>query len=401
MEIPQGVFKLVGRVQYYAWGGFKFIPELLRQSNPGHKPFAEYWLGAHPAQSSMIPNGGSLAEIIDKDPVRYLGAHIAKKFASLPFLFKVLDVREMLSIQVHPAIDGAQKGFDEEEQKGVARNAGNRNYKDRNHKPEIMVALSDFWLLHGFKNERLLHQTLDSVPELRFLKKTFEEKGYKGLYSEVMMMEQSSANKVLEPLIQRILPAYKKNELTKDLPDFWAAKASESFCRNNNFDRGIFSIYFFNLLHIEKGSGIFQPAGLPHAYLEGQNMELMANSDNVLRAGLTEKHIDVPELMKHVIFEPTEPRILRGNEVGSSKVFRGDAQEFELIEYRLKAGEQENIRFDGPAILFQLEGKIIITAGNGSMHLEHGESVFIAAGTGLSLQATTTVHLFVATVPAA
>jgi len=398
MEDSQGVFKLIGKVQHYAWGGYKFIPELLGTPNPDHRPFAEYWLGAHPSQSSTNTNGDSFAAIIAKNSEATLGAHTAKKFSSLPFLFKVLDVRQMLSIQVHPSIEAAVKGFDEEEQKGIARNAANRNYKDRNHKPEIMVALSDFWLLHGFKNESLLNDRLDEVPELTFLKKVLEKKGYKGLYEEVMLMEQEQVNTVLQPLIERILPDYKKDKLKKDHPDFWAARASESFCRDDHFDRGIFSIYFFNLLHIKKGSGIFQQAGLPHAYLEGQNIELMANSDNVLRAGLTEKHIDVPELMKHVIFEPTDPRILEGNGQGHKKIFTGGAAEFELVEYSLQAGEEEKMDADGPAILLVVAGQIAVIAGT-TISLQKGESVFISAGTAVIIKATTAADIFVATVP--
>ena len=400
MDASQGVFKLIGTVQHYAWGGYNFIPQLLGRSNPDHRPFAEYWLGAHPSRSSTTEDQFPLSDIINGHPDRYLGSNTSKRFSSLPFLFKVLDVRQMLSIQVHPSIEGARNGFAEEEQRGIAVTASNRNYKDLNHKPEIMVALTDFWLLHGFKVTSHLTQTLDAVPEFRFLKKVFDTKSYRGLYEEVMLMEQPRVNEILAPLAARILPAYKENKLTKDRADFWAAKAVDSFYHDGNFDRGIFSIYFFNLLSIKKGSGIYQPAGLPHAYLEGQNIELMANSDNVLRAGLTDKHIDVPELMKHIVFEPTEPRILHGKATGSKRIFSGDVEEFELIQYQTARGGEEKFTSEGPANALLVEGEARLHANGKELPLKQGESVFVAAGTKLDIKARTSLNLFIATVPA-
>ena len=379
-----GVKKLKGVVQNYSWGGFDFIPQLLKKKNGSRKPYAEYWLGAHPHHSSLIEEDGTpLEQFIHADPSAILGKQVATRFKDLPYLFKVLDVRQMLSIQVHPSKHEAVKGFEEENRKGIPTAAAHRNYRDRNHKPELMVALSDFWLLHGFKEKELLTKILKQATELSFLLSVLENKGYRGLYEEVMLMPQEKVNLVLEPLAQRIVPLYRQGSLSRHREDFWAARAIETFCKDGHYDRGIFSIYFFNLLHLKQEEGIFQPEGLPHAYLEGQNVEVMANSDNVLRAGLTDKHIDVPELLKHVHFAATIPKIIRpGNR--SHMVYASPAEEFELHRYALdKAKEQ--IEAGSAEIWFVAEGNLSLSAGP-SMNLGKGEAVFVPAGSRAMVQ---------------
>jgi mannose-6-phosphate isomerase len=387
-------------VQHYNWGGYSVIPELVGIENKEQKPFAEYWLGAHPSHPSTIKGNSSatIPELIRNDPQHILGSTFSKKFSTLPFLLKLLDVRQMLSIQVHPDKASAERGFDAENKLKIPVNAPNRNYKDNNHKPEMMAALSDFWLLHGFKKETDLEMQLDAVPELSFLKNIFEKKGYKGLYEEVMLMEQETVNLILRPLMERILPLYENGQLQKDEEDFWAAKAALDFCKEGNYDRGIFSIYFFNLVHLEKGEGIFQGAGLPHAYLEGQNIELMSNSDNVLRAGLTDKHIDVQELMKHVKFEATIPKIISPS-AGHHKIFESPAEEFELQQYELAANNEETIRTEAPEILLLIEGNLKLEAGEEQLILSKGDAVLVAAGTLIALKPVSRINLFRATVP--
>ncbi|MFL5741245.1 MAG: mannose-6-phosphate isomerase, class I [Flavisolibacter sp.] len=398
MKDSERVFKLNGVVQNYSWGGFSFIPDLLGIKNEEEKPFAEYWLGAHANHSARIEEE-KLSDLIEKKPLRYLGAYTQNKFSGLPYLLKILDVRQMLSIQVHPSIASAQQGFEEENQKGIPLKAPNRNYKDANHKPEMMIALDDFWLLHGFKNERALGKALKSAPELNFLKDLFQNLGYQSLYEAVMHMEQDRVNEILQPLSLRVLPLYRNGQLEKNDPDFWAARAIESFCSNGQFDRGIFSIYFFNLVHLKKGQGVFQPAGMPHAYLEGQNVELMSNSDNVLRAGLTEKYIDVPELMKHVQFEATEPRILEPMKQGEDFIFPTPAVEFELHQQILKEGKKNKITIITPAIFLLLEGSLELCDEVKTMRLEKGESVYVLPGTSILMKALLPVNLFYACVP--
>ncbi|HEU4471889.1 MAG TPA: mannose-6-phosphate isomerase, class I [Flavisolibacter sp.] len=401
MIFSHSIAKLKGVVQHYSWGGFEFIPELLEKSNDDNKPWAEYWLGAHPNHSSVLQNTKelSLADVLETAAADVLGVQVAEKFSSLPYLLKVLDVRQMLSIQVHPSRQSAQKGYEEEERKGISIKAPNRNYKDRNHKPELMVALGEFWLLHGFKPEHELIATLSSTPELGFLGDVFRSSGYKGLYETVMLMEAGEVNTILAPLVERVVPLYETQQLPKSSPDFWAARAAINFCSPEKYDRGIFSIYLFNLLRLEQGEGVYQPQGMPHAYLEGQNIEIMANSDNVLRAGLTDKHIDVPELMKHVDFAPTFPRPIRpsGNKVHT--VYASPAEEFELHRYQLQSGEEIALSTYTADILLVTEGSLRASDGTDWLEAAKGEALLAKAGTDLKIKANGRLSLFRATVP--
>jgi len=396
--VLQSVFKIKGVVQHYSWGGYEYIPQLLGIDNKEHKPFAEYWLGAHPNHPSIAENGHQeLSEFIQTNPSAILGEGVAQKFSSLPFLFKILDVRQMLSIQVHPSKASAVVEYANENAKGIPLTAAHRNYKDENHKPELMVALSDFWLLHGFKKAEELRRKLQAIPEFQFLLEVFDNGGYKGLYEAVMTLEQQKVNAILKPIVEKIVPLYNNNELRKDSEDFWAARAALSFCKNENYDRGIFSIYFFNLVHLKKGEGIFQPQGLPHAYLEGQNVEVMANSDNVLRAGLTDKHIDVAELMKHVAFEATIPNVLHPAS-GSHNIFLSPAEEFELHQYQIENGK-EGIKTNSAEIWFLLSGSAMVDYGGRHVPLQKGEGLFVAAGTNASVQSSASANLFRVLVP--
>jgi mannose-6-phosphate isomerase len=397
MNLDRRIFKLKGVVQHYSWGGFDFIPQLLNIENKDRKPFAEYWMGAHANYPALIENEIPLNHFIEKNVEEVLGRAVAEKFSSLPYLLKVLDVRQMLSIQVHPSKQAAEICFEEENKKGIPVNAPNRNYKDKNHKPELMVALSDFYLLHGFKSQAELQRVLDTKEELHFLKEIFLHKGYKGLYEEVMLMEQKRVNEILDPLLQKILPAYQDGTLKRDNEDFWAARAAINFCRDNNYDRGIFSVYLFNLVYLKKGEGIFQQEGMPHAYLEGQNVEVMANSDNVLRAGLTDKHIDVTELLKHVKFEVTYPNILNPNFPFGN--FISPAEEFDLHQLFIKQGENISIKTKTAETFLVMDGSITVGSGSEQMQFKKGESFIVTSNTQFMAKALAESELFRVTVP--
>lgn len=415
MEKDQKVFKIQGKVQHYAWGGSRFLPGLLCIENPDQRPFAEYWLGAHdnaPAlmqgTSVEVPTGGgatqtgpALNDYIRQHPEDTLGSNTAARFGRLPYLLKILDVKDMLSIQVHPSKRNAELEFAEENRKGIAPDAPNRNYRDDNHKPELMLALSEFWLLHGFKTEDGLLGTLHSVPELRFLIPVFDSDGYQGVYRKVMELPQPEVDAILKPLLHRILPLYEEGELKKNSEDFWAARAALTYKEGGKTDRGIFSIYLFNLLNLHPGEAIFQDAGLPHAYLEGQNVEIMANSDNVLRGGLTPKHVDVPELMKHIRFEPTNPRIINeGDEPGHIAVYHTPAPDFELSKLSLLRGESLTIKAHSAEIFLVLEGSLgVVEAGAAPFGRKKGESFVSFDGAKFDLKAQQDTVVYRASVP--
>lgn len=375
----KGVYTLKGVVKHYDWGGFSFIPSLLKLDNREKKPFAEYWLGTHPLGVSEVEFEKGAKGGLDS------------LAGNLPYLFKAQEVKEMLSIQAHPSKKAAEIEFARENAEGIPLEATYRNYKDDNHKPEMLVALGDFWLLHGFKTAEHLEATLNTIPELQVLIPAWKEGGYSALYKYIMEMPVETVNKILEPLVQRVVPQYKAGELEKDNPDFWAGRAVQTFTKDKNYDRGIFSIYLFNIVHLTRGEGLFQDAGVPHAYLEGFNVELMANSDNVLRGGLTPKHIDVPELLKHVKCEATIPAIILGQTDAEGETsYATPAPDFRLSLFDLKAGETvsfnpESVEIilltNGVAELDDDENLVKLQLGNPSAVVFPGQTVYLAAAT--------------------
>lgn len=397
-------YRLTGSIQHYAWGGYEYIPQLLHRPNEGHRPWAEYWLGAHDKSPSMVrvEDGGHvpLPELIRLDPARMLGPEVARRFGRLPFLLKVLDVRDMLSIQVHPSKREAEKGFAAEDRAGIPRDAPDRNYRDDNHKPEMMVALSEFYLLHGFRPPAELRQVLLGVPELRGLERLFDAEGYAGLYRQVMQWPQDRVTGLLRPLLERLLPAYRQGLLDKTQPDFWAARAVDSGISDlDQPDRGIFSIYFFNIVRLSPGEGIFQAAGIPHAYLEGQNVELMANSDNVLRGGLTPKHVDLEELLKHVRLDGVHPDVWRPG--AGSADFPTPVPDFALSKIALDNNQSIDYQSLGPEIILVLSGRAAFRGlpSAGEELLAQGEALFIGCGEKYVLCASEKSLIFKASVP--
>jgi mannose-6-phosphate isomerase len=391
------IFPLTGTVQHYDWGGFDFIAAFLGTTNNSGKPMAEYWLGAHVNAPSQVVLGNEsipLNDYIGKDSATILGEKVNNAFGRLPFLFKILDVKDMLSIQVHPSKQAAVKAFADENAAGIALTAPHRNYKDDNHKPELMVALSDFWLLHGFKPVHELKQTLQRVECLKYLLPVFGEGDYQALYSEVMQYDETRVREIFEKHIAAILPQYEANKLDKKSEDFWAARAFKTFCKNG-YDKGLFSIYFFNIVNLSTGQAIFQDAGVPHAYLEGQNLEIMANSDNVLRGGLTPKHVDVPELLKHTRFEATHPDILTGREIAGEWVFVTPAHDFELRKIELPAHTSFELTTNGPSIFLVQEGK----AQFADFELIQGGAAFAHANQQVKIDAAQNTVVFHATTP--
>ncbi len=401
MMAKDKIFKLKGVVQHYAWGGAEFIPGLLAIPNETKQPCAEYWMGAHPsAPSSVLMNQEwvSLKKLIDENADLTISRSVQDKFGELPYLLKVLDVKDMLSIQVHPTKAEAEKGFDAEEAAGIVLNAPNRNYKDRNHKPEVMVALSEFWLLHGFKKASVLADTIEMNIELSVLLPLFKKEGIKALYQFVMEMDQCDVNAVLMPLVKKSIRQKLNGSITKSDPAWWAAKLYEATGIPENIDRGIFSIYFFNIVKVNPGEAVFQKAGVPHAYLEGQNIELMANSDNVLRAGLTPKYIDVAELLKHTLFEEVLPDIMLGKPVQPGEMnYPCPVSDFGIAKIDLSA----DFNYTGHALSLEI---LIVTAGgmvvNNELALKRGEAVAMLTGAEYNLTASGTCTIFKAFVPA-
>ncbi len=393
-----GVLTLHGVVQHYDWGGRNFIPDLLGIENATGRPFAELWIGAHAKAPSLVELAAGqepLDQLIAEQPEAILGPAANAHFGGrLPYLFKILDVHKMLSIQAHPTLAQAKEGFARETAEGISLEASGRNYKDDSHKPEIGVALTEFWMLHGFRPLEQIADTFDRVPELSPLMAGFRQRlaaaGHdhqarrsllRELYSNVMTMPQEQVDTMLNGLLSRLQakPATDKNSA-----DYWALRAAENFpLPGGHRDRGIFSVYLLNLIHLQPGQGTFQPAGVLHAYLEGVNVELMANSDNVLRGGLTSKHVDGAELLKILTFEGGTPEVFDGVYVSAQeRVYRTPAEEFELSRIALAphsryAGEATY----GPKALLVLQGCATITAAGQSTSAGRGSIALVPSGT--------------------
>jgi mannose-6-phosphate isomerase len=413
-----GVLELEGVVRHYDWGGHDFIPQLIGVSNPQRKPFAELWIGAHPHAPSTAGIAGSpapLDRVIAEAPEAHLGPAVSARFGGkLPYLFKVLDVSKMLSIQAHPDNSQAKEGFARESAAGIGLEAANRNYKDDSDKPEVDVALTDFWMLHGFRPLEQIERVLSNIPELHSIMPHFSQRlaqaGHdpqarrhlmRELYGRVMTMPQQHIDDLLNPLLARL---EKENHIDKDRPDYWAVRAGKSFSLpGGHRDRGIFSIYLLNLLHLRPGQGTFQPAGLLHAYLEGVTVELMANSDNVLRGGLTPKHVDVPELLRILSFESHLPDVFDGDLISDvERVYRTPAEGFELSRIDLGPGrEYRGEAANGPDAILVLQGSAILATGAFITPLKRGSILLIRFGTRYRLETSRdSVMAFKAALPA-
>lgn len=376
-EALKGVFPLQGAVQNYAWGGKDFIAELFGIDQTDQKPIAEYWVGVHSRGMAKIYYKGSWQEL----------QYVSK----LPYLLKILDVNEMLSIQSHPNKQQAEIGFANEERKKIPLNAKHRVFKDDNHKPELMVALSDFWLLHGFKSEEDIQQTISSVPEFKSLEVELQN-GIESLYTFLMKLGEVQLEEMLTPLKVRLS---KENPSSKDQPDYWANLAFDKY----GFDRGIFSIYLFNLVQLKEGEAIYQEAGIPHAYLEGKNIEIMANSDNVFRAGLTPKHIDVDLLLAHLDFAPVVPQLIQSTLVNAiEKVYKSPAKEFELRVINLSIQDYRlNTKFDECYIV--LKGGLTVVSDDRIHNFRRGDCFFVKALEDIIMKPQPDTKLVRATLP--
>ena len=399
-----GILPLRGKVQHYDWGGQQFIPCLIGQPNDDQKPFAELWMGTHNRGQATLDYQGKtllLSELIKEYPEVILGRKVIEQFGNqLPFLFKILDVDKMLSIQAHPNKAQAEKGFERENQMGIPRTSSQRNFKDDNHKPEVMFALTEFWLLHGFRPQAAILQSLESVPEFNVLADPLKEKGLQELYKMIMEWPQDRVNTILQPLKDRLLTSLEQNQLHPDQADYWAALGFRDMTPSAKLlDRGIFSIYLLNLVKLQPGQAIFQDAGIPHAYLRGVNVELMANSDNVFRGGLTRKHIDVTTLLDHLIFDPVIPKVISGEKISATETaYPTSAPDFELRRIHIAPHKvHHNAAANSPAIVILIEGEALV---NDQLKLNRGEIILIPANIFCTIEARNSgAVLFKAIVP--
>ena len=331
-SIMKQIRYLKNTIQEYAWGSHSAIPELLGQQVPANRPQAELWMGAHPKAPSYVATDEgyqSLAELIETFPTEILGAETASRFnGQLPFLLKVLAAAKPLSIQAHPDQNWANKGFAREEAMGIPFDTPERNYKDDQHKPECICALTDFWGLCGFRKidtmvgllERLCPLTLKT--DLDVLRKNTPPNALHTFLKRLLRRSRQEQTEIVSEALDQAHQDH-SNESTPE----WVIKLQQAY----PFDIGVIFPAILNVVYLRPGQALFLQPGDLHAYLEGVGIELMANSDNVLRGGLTPKHIDVDELMRILSFEEKAVEILEPeSNAEGAYVYRTPAHEFEL-----------------------------------------------------------------------
>ena len=375
---------LKNTIQTYAWGSYTAIPELTGEKTPSDTPQAELWMGAHPKSPSMVRHDGdwvSLAMLTEKYPEAILGKTVAEKYNKrLPYLLKVLAATKPLSLQAHPGSEQARQGFERENRLGIPLDAPNRNYKDDSHKPECICALTPFWGLNGF---RKISDTLLLMEKLcpKRLEKEFDDllnqpysQGIKNLFHGLMTMSPERRKQVVGNAVVNA------KKYLKDRPEFeWIIRLHNEYPS----DIGVLSPVFLNLVRLEPGEAMFLESGELHAYLEGVGIELMANSDNVLRGGLTPKHVDIAELLQVLSFrEENVGRLVREKISNCEEVYPARAEEFVLSFVSLER-DMGAVQFSntGPTILLCTQGSAILSdAGkNHDTDIRKGMSALVPA----------------------
>ncbi len=396
-------------VQHYGWGDKSFIPRLLGAPTPTERPFAELWIGAHPdlPASARLEPGHlvPLDRLIAGAPEAVLGAQAAAAFGGqLPFLLKVLAAATPLSIQAHPNRAEAERGFAREEQLGIPPDDARRNYRDRNHKPELLVALTDFHALRGFRPLEEIAAELARYPALAGLAGQLDGSvaGLRRLYGNFMRLPQSDVDTLLAPVLAQ------SRGRAADASDpgrkrcRWLLHADALFSAGGHHDRGLLSFLLLNLLHLRPGEAIYLPAGELHSYLEGAGLELMASSNNVLRGGLTDKHIDVTALLEVLHIDPHDPEIIRPNRrpgQAALLVYDPPAAELALQWLRLGSGDTHTHVPHAVTLGLVLSGNVQIGGAGAQLELGSGGSFLLPAACASAIRAGGDAELALATVP--
>ncbi len=368
--------KLTNSLQNYAWGSKTALTEMYGIANPKGLPMAEMWMGAHPKSPSMVNVQGkprSLRDVIDANPEEILGVAVARRFGELPFLFKVLCADHPLSIQVHPSKSAAEEGFARENAASIPLNAAERNYKDANHKPELVYALTPFQAMNGFRSFSEIVSLLEPVagahPHIAHFLQHPDQASLAELFTALLSLTGEAKSLALGILKAALHsregePWQTIKTLAADYPD----------------DSGLFSPLLLNVITLQPGEAMFLFAETPHAYLKGVALEVMANSDNVLRAGLTPKYIDIPELMANVQFreKPADTLLAEPERLEHEQRFPIPVDDFAFAIHTLNA-EPQSVTQESAALLFCIEGQAIVTKGDQQLVLQPGESCFVAA----------------------
>lgn len=376
------IFILNNPIRYYSWGSQTTIAEIQGRTHPVSQPEAELWMSAHPLSPSTILENGKevpLNEWIAADPRNRLGIRHAKKYdGQLPFLFKILAVEKPLSIQAHPNAEQAQEGFIAENALGVPLEAPHRNFKDPFSKPEMVCALSPFTLLAGFKKESVIAAAFKSIlgtHNRKWLTKlNLAPVTLKDFFTSLMHLTDTEKKELLEIVLVTAVKRSKEHALYH-----WIRKLNQE----HPDDLGILAPLYLNLIILQPGEALFLESGSLHTYLDGTALELMGNSDNVLRGGLTQKHIDIPRLISILRFRPQKPKILLPKARNTSEhYYPAPVRLFELSGLNIREGFPYTSRpLESLEILFCRKGFCRIHSQNASsiISLHQGQAAVVPA----------------------
>jgi mannose-6-phosphate isomerase len=377
---------LENKTQRYAWGSRESLAKIRGERTPTREPEAEVWMGAHPSAPSLVAENGrrSLFELTETDANGTLGSAVNAAFRGrFPFLLKLLAAAAPLSLQAHPTKAQAREGFSREEAAGILRDAPNRNYRDENHKPELISALTPFSALVGFRDvaatlrlfASLRVEALRSVAEA--LARQPEAAGLRAFF-ELVMTAKTSERTLLarETLAACRYFVDSAKEFSKELA--WGVRIGEKYPD----DPGIVVALALNLVELAPGEAIYLPAGNLHSYLEGTGVEIMASSDNVLRGGLTPKHVDVPELVGVLDFHSGPVELVPVETRGVERHYRTPAPEFALSRFDLAGSATTVGPVTGPEIVVVTSGTASIRRGSEALSLASGASAFVPPNGG-------------------
>jgi mannose-6-phosphate isomerase len=372
------MWQLQTSVRHYAWGSRTVIPELLGEESPADRPYAELWVGAHPDEPSVLSDGTPLDKAIEGQPERFLGGAVRERFGDrLPFLMKVLAAQQPLSLQAHPTNEQAQAGFAAEEAAGIPRDDSTRTFKDPFHKPELLLALTPFEALCGFRPvEESLHCLAKlQVPDLKPTIAALARGGLRAVIPQIIALSPENRG----VLVSAVAEAASRFVAAHD-PEFintyrWAASLAETYPG----DPGVVISLMCNHLTLEPGEAVFLPAGNLHAYLSGAGVEVMASSDNVLRGGLTHKHVDLAALIEVLDFTDGRVPVIRPVLGPGGLRYPVPVEDFDLT--RVHLDEQSGaVTSRGPQILLCTEGVAVLTSGGDDLTLAKGAAAFVPAG---------------------
>jgi mannose-6-phosphate isomerase len=376
------MWQLTNTIRTYCWGSHTAIPELLGLPSPAEEPCAELWIGAHPDDPSVLSTGIPLDKAIEAEPEALLGDAVADRFGPrLPFLMKVLAADAPLSLQAHPTIEQAQAGFAAEEAAGIPRTDPTRTFKDPCHKPELLLALTPFEALCGFRPvEESLHCLAKlQVPELKPTIAALARGGLRATLPQLLALSPERRDELVRAVAAKAAAFVAAHD-----PEFintyrWAAALAETYPG----DPGVVISLMCNHLTLAPGEAVYLPAGNLHAYLCGAGVEVMASSDNVLRGGLTTKHVDLAALMEVLDFTDGKVPVLHPVLGPGGLRYRVPIEDFDLTHCELDSGSG-TLTTRGPQVLLCTEGAVTLTAGDDELVLGKGQSAFVPAGTPLS-----------------